>query len=371
MKTKELKELAVSILRGEGTLEDRIRRRFQLPTRLAKAYSPKDLNSAKDHSFPPGPLDSATMAEPRWGNHHPETYHGLNPGKPFVDPEGVTKHIHLATDNGGAPKAVLKGPLDHKELKIDPKEDITPDSHSHLMNHGFRTTHREAAFHKMANNVFGLGEFVPKTSVFKHPRTGDPWSAMGFVPNAQSLTDKGQLHQYENTDKLHKLALMDTILGNHDRHGGNVLLDDTGHINLIDNAGSFDYSHKMGNSMPKYANHLQRAAVPASAHNWLQGLNEKDLADNMIAAGAPTAIAQASLKRLAEAKRWSRVVQANPSASKDLGGALAVIQSHKLGNDPVAEDARRSAYNQIKRGESIAETPPSNKADDVTQIRNR
>jgi hypothetical protein len=361
MKIKQLAKAVVQQKLGR-TLEEKVR------ARLGKAYSKGQLNESKDHSFPPGTLDQS-MAAPRWKDHHPEVFHGLHPGQNMAPKEeGATKYIHFASDST-RPKAVLKAPLDWKELKVGPEEDKTPESHSHFMNPGFRSTHREAAFHLLSNKVFGLDDFVPKTTVFKHPRTQDPWSAMQFVPHAERLTHPDQLHRYNNTDKLHRLAFMDSILGNNDRHGGNILVDKTGGMHLIDNAGSFDYSHKFQTPIPKYAQHLQNKNVPESVHKWLQNLSEANLAHHMTAAGAPHELTQVALKRLSEAKRWSRVVSGNPGATKQLGGALQVVQSHRLGQDPLMEDARRTTYNQIKHGESVA--TPQVSAEDKTQIHRR
>jgi hypothetical protein len=159
---------------------------------------------------------------------------------------------------------------------------------------------------------------------------------------------------------------MDSILGHNDRHGGNALIDKADKIHLIDNANAFDYAHRFQTPVPKYAAHIQHSAVPESTHRWLQNLDEKALADKMIASGSPTQVTEMALKRLAEAKRWSRVVAANPDATPELAGAMQVIQSHRFGDPNVMSDMRSMAYNRIKRGEAFAAAPSSDT--DKTQI---
>lgn len=346
----------------QKSLEDRIRARFQKAP-LAKSDTP----GSKD--FPPGPLDHEAHKDHRWGKHHPEVYHGLDPNINLApkNADGVTQDIRfIGGSNEQHPKAVIKAPLGAKELKLDERLADGPNT-SFMLSSSFKTTHREATFHRLASDVFGLGDHVPKTTVFRHPGTQEPWSAMQFIPHTERLTHpRHQLHRYEQGDTLHRLALMDSILGHNDRHGGNALIDKADTLHLIDNAAAFDYSHRFQTPVPKYSAHIQHSAVPESTHKWLQNLDDKELADKMIQSGSPTKITEMALKRLAEAKRWSRVIAANPDATPELAGAMQVIQSHRFGDQNIMSDVRSMAYNRIKRGEAFAAAPISD--GDKTQI---
>ena len=190
---------------------------------------------------------------------------------------------------------------------------------------------------------------------------------MHFVPDSERLSHpEHQLHKYRNTDTLHRLAIMDSIMGNNDRHGGNVLMDTRNNINLVDNANAFDYAHRVQTPIPRYAEHILHTPVPESTHKWIQELDSKLLTDKMIQSGAPSQVTDIALKRLAEAKRWSRVLASSPGATPELAGALQVIQSHRFGDQDIMSDARSTAYNRIKRGEALALPPVDNT--DKTQI---
>lgn len=359
--TNKLIELARSVLnKTNGTLEERIRAKFQ--KRPLK-------KSMKVVDFPPGPLDANLHHEQRWKGHEPQVYHGLNPDRNFMKPseKGVSHQIRFIGDH--QPKAVIKAPLDETELKLPKGTKDGPET-SYMLHPSFRTSHREAAYHLLADKVFGLGDFVPKTTVFKHPASGEPWSAQQFIPHADTLVDPhAQLHRYKNSNELHKIALMDAILGHNDRHGKNALVDRAGRIHLIDNASAFDYSHRFQTPTPKYVLHTQFEAASPGTHRWLNGLSEKALTERMVQAGAPTDTINTALKRLAEAKRWSRALSANPEASQELRGGLQVIQTHRHGESSLLDESRKLTYNRIRRGSSASAAPSSDP--DQTQIPER
>jgi hypothetical protein len=178
-KLKEMARKAVAGLKGaSGTLEDRVRARFQRrPLKKSLPLKPE---------FPPGPLDAGVHGDQRWKGHEPQVYHGLDPNRnlmPAPTP-GVTHQIKFIGDH--QPKAVIKAPLGPEELEIPKGVQDGPDT-SFMLHPNFRTSHREATYHLIADKVFGLGDFVPKTTVFRHPTSGEPWSAQEFVLHADIL----------------------------------------------------------------------------------------------------------------------------------------------------------------------------------------
>ncbi len=79
----------------------------------------------------------------------------------------------------------------------------------------------------------------------------------------------------------HKLALMDIIMGNHDRHAGNFMVKSDGSgIGLIDNALAFDYGNVSTNTFPSYLRShsklgLKHDKVHKNAADWIKNLDEK------------------------------------------------------------------------------------------------
>jgi hypothetical protein len=127
--------------------------------------------------------------------------------------------------------------------------------------HDFSTARREALFYELAKGVFKCEEYVPITAAFIHPRTHIEYSAqigilqgnhvdLGYDSKALQVTPTNQhLADLGNIGILHKLAVMDYIMGVKDRNIGNYLIDPktAGHdgIWLIDNATSLCYDEFM------------------------------------------------------------------------------------------------------------------------------
>ena len=176
------------------------------------------------------------------------------------------------------------------------------EERGHLEN-GFNSSKREVLFHNMAHNFFGMGKHVPTTSGFS--RDGEDYSAMEFQEKAHhpdfeehdEFFDDNLVPQrfkypthaktltalHENGD-LHKLALMDNILGHHDRHSGNMMIDaNQDRLHLIDNGTSFDYGNFDTKHYPAYLRHsgsgniegmgLDNSKLHPDAIKWLNGLD--------------------------------------------------------------------------------------------------
>src|SRR5690606_23121871 len=120
----------------------------------------------------------------------------------------------------------------------------------------FTTAHREALYHLLADKFFKLGDYVPRTTVFKHPFTEQAHSAMEYVKGAKKYRTPSQLEAIKNPEDLHKLAIMDFILGNNDRHQGNIIFTKDGDIRLIDHGMTFDYGKAFSAEIPVYATRL-------------------------------------------------------------------------------------------------------------------
>jgi hypothetical protein len=169
---------------------------------------------------------------------------------------------------------------------------------------------REAIFHNMAHNYWGLGDHVPTTAVFNHPETGVLHSAMEIVPNASHFKKQGQktlkqnLKNLGDNGTLDKLAIMDTVQGNSDRNSRNYLLSNNNpNIHLIDNALSFDYSDSF---VPHYLHDYHgltnqsshEAQMHPNAKKWLMQLDPYYLGTELSRQGVHPKLINNAVSRL-------------------------------------------------------------------------
>jgi GNAT superfamily N-acetyltransferase len=144
-------------------------------------------------------------------------------------------------------------------------------------------SHREVLFHNMANDYFNMGHHVPTTSGFT--LNNEHWSAMKEIQgNAPGKLNRDQynntLENLHGSGDLHKLAMMDSIMGNHDRHRANMMVDSNkDHLWMIDHGLTFDYAGHGGHFLPGYLKDLHEnkgikdEAVHPEAAKWLKGLD--------------------------------------------------------------------------------------------------
>lgn len=191
--------------------------------------------------------------------------------------------------------ALVKNSVNHEDRKI----------RGHLKNN-FNSAKREVLYHNLARDYFGMGQHVPTTAGFT--KNGDDWSAQRKVDNASHpdvrvdnttiptrnkanepyLSNSNHtkvLQRLNNQGTLDKLALMDHIMGHHDRHGGNLLVDDAGdNMHLIDNGTAFDYENLDSHPIPRYRQLVQysdirgkdghnNAKLHPEAKKWLENLS--------------------------------------------------------------------------------------------------
>lgn len=149
--------------------------------------------------------------------------------------------------------------------------------------------HKNATmYHTLADKFFGMGEHVPTTTYFQHPEInqGKPVQAMKMVQDAESpLTDsdrfKQALAEGRENGSAHKLALMDMITGQTDRHHGNVLVDKGGRLIHIDNDDAFG-SHQVPSHPNDIYEEMGNDSLHVDAGKWLSGLDAKKLGQHMI-----------------------------------------------------------------------------------------
>jgi hypothetical protein len=184
--------------------------------------------------------------------------------------------------------------------------------------------HREAAFYHLAKNYFGLGDYVPLTTAFKHPVTGEDYSAQAPVPGAEhgvihqsryprEFVDPFHnqvLHELGDSGELDKLQMMDMILGNDDRHRNNYMFSRKTNrpLQLIDHGYSFtthdsrpEYPHYMstylGQRYPDMDDDSESEVHPA-ALNWLMSHDPAQLRHHMEQIGMPARNVDEAVRRL-------------------------------------------------------------------------
>ena len=144
------------------------------------------------------------------------------------------------------------------------------------------------AYYNMASQFFGLGDHVPVTATVRHPEIFEdhPTTVMKLHSGKSLLADPKHFYDAANKGRedgsLHKLALMDMVMGNADRHHGNMMASN-GKVVNIDNDNPFTYSgwstYTPAYAAPSHPDHGYEGIlndVPhIEANKWLQSLDKK------------------------------------------------------------------------------------------------
>ncbi len=173
----------------------------------------------------------------------------------------------------------------------------------------------EVAFHNVARDVFGLGDFVPSTAIFNDPTTNQRSSAQarveGGVHFKYNADHKQLLKEMGKSGDLHKLGMMDWILGHNDRHAGNFLLtpNDKAPMKLIDNSDSMHtYSpdrvptylaeHEKLTGNPKDLRAGMGVPIGSKTQDWIMKLDTGKLQKSLGGMGYPQATVSAISDRV-------------------------------------------------------------------------
>lgn len=206
------------------------------------------------------------------------------------------KGIHTMVNDAGD-HVLVKNPSRVKELSTPEGVWMKPMSSD--------TAQNSAVYYAAAKDFFGLGNNVPATNYFHNPHQPHEkrkYQAMKFLKDAEPLMTAEAKKVYPAFTKarengtLHKLALMDLIMGGHgDRHDGNVMIDKAGEIHHIDNDQAF---HHTSPARPIYYENapsvfgggfpgIERDTLHQGALQWINGLNAHKLHDILKANGTP------------------------------------------------------------------------------------
>jgi hypothetical protein len=250
-----------------------------------------------------------------------------------LDPKNVLSMKHLGTKrtaywtNNAAGKLVF----------VKPDEPTMPV---------FGDSGRETAFHNTAKEFFGLGNYLPSVATIRHPKTGQLHTIVEAVPGEHTETQAwtksapskqehvNTLNKLGDSGELDKLGIMDTIMGNNDRHHQNYLFTPDGSIKMIDHGFTFDsgaldndpdYLEKYNaiKKMQGQPDQSQQPLHPATAQ-WLLTLNPTALQRTLRKNGTPLRHAVEAARKL---QTMQQAVATNPQAKKwDIYNAPAGIQ---------------------------------------------
>lgn len=188
----------------------------------------------------------------------------------------------------------------------------------------FNSARKEGVYHNLAKDFFGLGAHMPPVAVVRHPATGQEHAIIGHVPgkhkHALTAREAGEdlARQNQNGD-IHKLAMMNFLMNNTDRHGGNYLHGDNGKLTMIDHNMFGDPDQRRWYSDPQYLSALERheslnregqggdgrefQMAHPEAVNWLNSLDPGKFRDQLMKNGVPQEQIDQSIERLANLKQ--------------------------------------------------------------------
>jgi hypothetical protein len=340
------------------------------------------VQSKPEHAYTePMALKAHETYDPLWEGHNSHLVNGIIPDKTLqVVPPTLTPWVSLAGVEGDStPRVIMKESLsrfDHLKPGDESK------AYSYFNHKTFNTAHREAAYSKLAHEIFGLGQYVPKATVFVHPLSGRTWSSAEFIPGARQIEKENRhkdLKEIKDNGDIYKMALMNTILGNNDRHLGNMLKDAGGKIHLIDHGSSFDYNHATSNILPAYIHDEKKGDyslldedVPESVHQWLWDIDGAKLAKQLKDMGAPNDTIMHAVMRLADAKSWSTAVKNGskhyPNIRQGIRYALEAMRARQFRTLPeehnmIVEDIRKLMLKERKPKEVGDRNIPIGKID--------
>jgi hypothetical protein len=199
------------------------------------------------------------------------------PSKP-----GITEISGFGKNSKGK-EAIVKGRVSKNKGEGPTYEELT-------------TAQREGLYHGMMP-LFGMQKYVPLTSVVqdnvdKHSMGpgGNHYSVMERVPDAVhfnmfNANHRKTLKDLKENGDLDKLAIMNMVLGNSDRHGGNYMISPKG-LHLIDHGFTFSFHNGRKPFIPHYFDYgnvnenndydEDRPIHPA-ALRWLNNIDENSI----------------------------------------------------------------------------------------------
>lgn len=183
----------------------------------------------------------------------------------------------------------------------------------------FPEPRKEVVFHNLARDFFGLGAHVPNVAHVLHPKTNEEVAVIDHVAGrhvprryvgARNLPrnkdDADAIVGAGESGDLSKMAIMDLMLGNVDRHEHNWMLDSNGKVKLIDHGHAFRWSGNMPDYMRQYHNTKRERTgaesefepISTGARSWAEKLDPQKLEQLMKNQMVPQKHVDATVKKL-------------------------------------------------------------------------
>ena len=171
---------------------------------------------------------------------------------------------------------------------------------------------RELMYHNLAHEVFGLGDYLPKTAAAEHPTHGN--LSVHEVVDGEHYKRHNKEHEdaidgLRKSGELDKLELMNHLMGNCDRHMGNFMMTPSANtpIKLIDHDLGFLALPEGSQKVPAYGRASEdildrRGEVlpklhPAAAQ-WLGQIKPEEAGAAVLRNGGSPAMAQKLAARI-------------------------------------------------------------------------
>jgi hypothetical protein len=188
---------------------------------------------------------------------------------------------------------------------------------------------REALYHNLARDFFGMGKYVAPTGVVLHPRTGQKHAVIENVARGEHVDTENPEHQatlkqLAESGELHKMTVMNVIASNHDRHRGNFMMVPGG-MKLIDHGYAFskdsfypvptpDYLklyHLANGPLKEGEPNLNISKFHPEAAKWVQSLDPVQLEMDLMSHAVPRRYIEEARRRLVAIQREAK----NPNAT--------------------------------------------------------
>ena len=165
------------------------------------------------------------------------------------------------------------------------------------------TSERATIYHNLSHDLFGLGHHVPQTSCYVSPKDHHMYHCTHFKDGLSHGHELKKQSEYDaavssNPERLHKLALMDYVMGHEGRDLSNTKSDGQGHIWLTDNEKAFGQNPVK----PEYLQYREKHPVDIDTQEWLQHIDPRKAFKLGIVHGLPKQKAREMANRLIHAK---------------------------------------------------------------------
>jgi hypothetical protein len=202
----------------------------------------------------------------------------------------------------------------------------------------FSESKAEGLYHNLAKDFFGLGEHLPAVATVHHPVTGREHALVEVIPGHHHKSEyDSHLNKLGANGTLDKLAIMNMIMGNADRHQYNWLWHDEGKgkepkLKLIDHGLAFNTDQPTF-ARPQYlsryhSNIGQKAAnhhIHPDAANWVRSLDPNQLEAQYRGHGISQDVSSTSANRL---RKLQEYLKANPESN--IADALDLPQASHI-----------------------------------------